>query len=162
MPYRQEKSQSSWFSMRNFPKARRFIRKMGFEKDDIYFWKQMGKAMLCTYALFGLAWLWNETSPLGWFTFRSRPKEEREMAHLYERRKYPYPGDTEAMEQFIASGGMLGTTIGPKGFIDSGKDKENFRKELQLQKFDQEAQKLWFRMRNEVIQELQEKGFDVE
>jgi hypothetical protein len=39
-----------------------------------YFWKQMGKAMLCTYTLFGVAWLWNETSPLGWWTLKPRPK----------------------------------------------------------------------------------------
>jgi hypothetical protein len=36
------------------------------------------------------------------------------------------------------------------------------QKQLQSKKFDQEAQKLWHRMRNEVIQELQEKGFDIE
>lgn len=134
---------------------------MGFEKDDIYFWKQMGKAMLCTYAIFGLAWLWNETSPLGWWTFRPRPKEEREMAHLYERRRFPYPGDKEAVVEFILKGGMLGTTIGPKGNQDLDNDTENFQKNLQSEKFDQEAVKLWSRMKNEVIQELQEKGFEV-
>jgi len=47
---------------------------MGFEKEDAYFWKQMGKALLCTYTLFGVAWLWNETSPLGWWTLKPRPK----------------------------------------------------------------------------------------
>ncbi|XP_020094794.1 uncharacterized protein LOC109714526 isoform X2 [Ananas comosus] len=146
----------------NFFKVRKFLRKIGFEKEDIYFVKQMGKAMLCTYTLFGAAWLWNETSPLGWWTLKPRPKEEKEMAHLYERRKFPYPGDTEAMEEFIRSGGTLGTTIGPKGFIDSEMDPDNIQKQLQKQKFEQEAQKLWFRMRNEVIQELQEKGFDIE
>lgn len=89
-------------------------------------------------------------------------QEEKELAHLYERRRFPYPGDKEAVEEFIASGGTLGTTIGPKGFVDSGKDSDNFQKQLQNKKFDQEAQKMWFRMRNEVIQELQEKGFDIE
>ncbi|KAG0477735.1 hypothetical protein HPP92_012454 [Vanilla planifolia] len=162
MRYRRDRSQSWWFSARSFPKARRFLRKMGFEKEDIYFWKQMGKAMLCTYAVLGLAWLWNETSPLGWWTFIRRPKEEREMAHLYERRRFPYPGDKEAMEQFIASGGMIGTTIAPKGLVDSEKDFDNMEKQLQSQKFEQEAQKLWFRMKNEVIQDLQEKGFDIQ
>uniref|UniRef100_A0A0E0MW85 Uncharacterized protein n=1 Tax=Oryza rufipogon TaxID=4529 RepID=A0A0E0MW85_ORYRU len=93
--------------LRGFPQARRLLRRMGLEKEDAYFWKQMGKGMLCTYALFGAAWLWNETSPLGWWTLKPRPK-----------------------------------------------------KQLQSKKFDQEAQKLWFRMRNEVVQELQEKGFD--
>ncbi|KAF9665582.1 hypothetical protein SADUNF_Sadunf16G0138000 [Salix dunnii] len=57
---------------------------------------------------------------------------EIELALLYERRESPYPGDAAAMEEFVAK----------------GKDT----------KFKQEAQKLWFRMRNEVIQELQEKG----
>ncbi|XP_062203146.1 uncharacterized protein LOC133905401 isoform X1 [Phragmites australis] len=140
----------------------RVCRKMGFEKEDAYFWKQMGKAMLCTYTLFGVAWLWNETSPLGWWTLKPRPKEEREMAHLYERRKFPYPGDEEAVEEFIKSGGALGTTIGPKGFADANMDSDNMQKQLQSKKFEQEAQKLWLRMRNEVIQELQEKGFDIE
>ncbi|KAH0469981.1 hypothetical protein IEQ34_001539 [Dendrobium chrysotoxum] len=87
--------------------------------------------------------------------------EEREMAHLYERRRFPYPGDKEAVEEFILKGGMLGTTIGPKGTPDSEKDGENFQKKLQSQKFDQEAKKLWSRMKSEVIQELQEKGFEV-
>uniref|UniRef100_A0A6N2MIB0 Uncharacterized protein n=1 Tax=Salix viminalis TaxID=40686 RepID=A0A6N2MIB0_SALVM len=55
------------------------------------------------------------------------------------------------MEEVVAKEGMIGTTIGPKG-----------TKQLQDKKFEQEAQKLWFRMRNEVIQELQEKGYDFE
>lgn len=84
------------------------------------------------------------------------------MANLYERRNFPYPGDKEAIEEFIKSGGTLGTTIGPKGFVESNMDADNMQKQLQNKKFEQEAQKLWFRMRNEVIQELQEKGFDVE
>jgi hypothetical protein len=41
-------------------------------------------------------------------------------------------------------------------------DSDNMQKQLQSEKFEQEAQKLWLRMRNEVIQELQEKGFDVD
>jgi hypothetical protein len=89
-------------------------------------------------------------------------QEEKEMAHLYERRQFPYPGDEEAVEEFIKSGGALGTTIGPKGFADANMDSDNMQKQLQSKKFDQEAQKLWHRMRNEVIQELQEKGFDIE
>lgn len=91
-----------------------------------------------------------------------RPKEEWELAHLYERREFPYPGDEEAMEEFIAKGGMIGTTVGPKGMIEGDKDSFNYQKQLQDQKFEQEAQKMWMRMRNEVITELQEKGFDVE
>ncbi|XP_010262759.1 PREDICTED: uncharacterized protein LOC104601201 [Nelumbo nucifera] len=148
--------------MAKLSSAQKFLKKIGLGKEDYYFWKQIGKALLCTYTVFGAAWLWNETSPLGWWTLKPRPKEEKEMAHLYERRRFPYPGDKEAVEEFIASGGALGTTIGPRGFIESGKDSENFQKKLQSKKFEQEAQKLWLRMRNEVISELQEKGYDVE
>lgn len=71
-------------------------------------------------------------------------------------------GDEEAMEDFIVKGGMIGTAIGPKGILDFDKDSYNYQKELQNTKLEQEAQKLWFRMRNEVISELQEKGYDVE
>ena len=46
---------------------------------------------------------------------------------------------------------MIGTSTSPKGMAES--DKENF---------DEEAQKLWLRMKNEVKTELREKGFDVE
>ena len=46
---------------------------------------------------------------------------------------------------------MIGTSTSPKGKAES--DKENF---------DEEAQKLWLRMKNEVKTELREKGFDVE
>ena len=51
----------------------------------------------------------------GVWTLKPRPKEEMELAHLYERREFPYPGDAEAMEEFIAKGGMTVTTIVPKG-----------------------------------------------
>ncbi|KAL0460550.1 UNVERIFIED_CONTAM: hypothetical protein Slati_0682200 [Sesamum latifolium] len=109
-------------------KVEKFLKKIGLGKEDHHFWKQVGKALLCTYALFGVAWLWNETSPLGWWTLKPRPKEEKELAHLYERRKFPYPGDKEAMEEFIAKGGMIGTTIGPKGIIEPIKILTIFRK----------------------------------
>ncbi|KAB1225771.1 Protein NRT1/ PTR FAMILY 8.2 [Morella rubra] len=142
--------------------TQKFLKKIGLGKEDYYFWKQVGKALLATYTLFGVAWLYNETSPLGWWTLKPRPKEERELAHLYDRREFPYPGDEEAMEEFVARGGMIGTTIGPKGTIETDKDAFNYQKDLQNKKLEQEALKLWFRMRNEVIQELQEKGFDVE
>lgn len=151
--------------MNTLRKANRYLRKYGFglpNKDESYYWKQVGKAVLATYTLFGAAWLWNETSPLGWWTLKPRPKEEKELAHLYERRRFPYPGDTEAVEEFIKSGGTIGTVISPKGFIEVGFDAENFQKQMQSKKLEQEAQKLWLRMRNEVISELQEKGFDVE
>uniref|UniRef100_A0A2N9HU46 Uncharacterized protein n=1 Tax=Fagus sylvatica TaxID=28930 RepID=A0A2N9HU46_FAGSY len=116
--------------------AQKFLKKIGLGKEDYYFWQQVGKALLCTYTLFGAAWLYNETSPLGWWTLKPRPKEEKELAHLYERREFPYPG-----------------------VVETDRDAYNYQKDLQNKKLEQEAQKLWLRMRNEVIQELQEKGF---
>ncbi|THG02767.1 hypothetical protein TEA_002787 [Camellia sinensis var. sinensis] len=109
-----------------------------------------------------VAWLYNKTSPLGWWTPKPKPKEERELAHLYEQWKFPCPGDEEEMKEFVAKGGMIGMTIGPKGVIELDKDSYNYQKELQDKKFEQEALKLWIRMRNEVLSEKQETGFDVE
>uniref|UniRef100_A0A2P2P5E0 Homeobox prospero protein n=1 Tax=Rhizophora mucronata TaxID=61149 RepID=A0A2P2P5E0_RHIMU len=141
----------------------KYLRKVGLGKEDHYFWKQIGKSLLYAYAIGGALWWYNETSPLGWWPTTIRPKEERELAHLYERIEYPYPGDEEAMEEFIASGKMMGTSIGPKGILEEDDGGAvNYQKELQNKKFEQEAQKMWLRMRNEVIQELQEKGYDVE
>lgn len=150
------------FKLLNSPTVQKYLKKVGMGKEDYYFWKQVGKALLCTYTIFGAAWLYNETSPLGWWTLKPRPKEEKELAHLYERREFPYPGDAEAMEEFIAQGGMIGTTIGPKGMAETDKDAVNYQKEMQNKKLDQEALKLWIRMRNEVITELRDKGYDVE
>ncbi|XP_038680321.1 uncharacterized protein LOC119981315 [Tripterygium wilfordii] len=153
----------SGFQLLKTLSADKYLRKIGFGKEDRYFWKQVGKALLCTYTIFGAAWVYNETSPLGWFEMTpARSPEERKLAHLYERIEYPYPGDAEAMDEFIAKGGTIGTKIGPKGTIQTDMDRSNFRKKLQEDKFEREAQKLWLRMRNEVIQELQEKGYDVE
>lgn len=141
----------------------KYLSKVGLGRKDHEFWKKASKALLSTYALFGAGWLYNETSPFGWWSMNLRPKEEREMAHLYERVPYPYPGDEEAMKEFIAKGGAIGTSIGPKGTVVAEKDMvPAFQKELQDRKFEQEAQKLWTRMRSEVISELQEKGFDVD
>ncbi|KAH9320820.1 hypothetical protein KI387_015459 [Taxus chinensis] len=120
----------------------------------------MGRALLTTYAIGGAAWLWNETSPLGWWTLKPRTKEEKQMAHLYERREFPYPGDEEAVREFIAKGGSFGTTIGPKGIMD--KTGNNPQTRRQEEKFEREAQKLWLRMRNEVIEELQDQGYEIE
>ncbi|KAL8516320.1 hypothetical protein ACS0TY_014835 [Phlomoides rotata] len=140
----------------------KFLSKIGIGKEDHHFWKQIGKGLICTYALFGTVWVLNETSPFGWWTLKPVPKEEKELAHLYERRLFPYPGDAEAMEEFVAKGGMIGTAIGPKGIIETDKDSFSYEKQLQDNKLDQEALKLWMRMKNEVVSELQEKGFDVE
>ncbi|KAM4083492.1 hypothetical protein ACJW30_08G062500 [Castanea mollissima] len=146
------KLQTKRFQLVKSINAQKYLKKIGLGKEDYYFWNQIGKALLCTCTLFGVAWLYNETSPLGWWTLKPRPKEERELAHLYEWREFPS----------LPKGGMIGTTIGPKGFIETDKDAFNYQKDLQNKKLEQEAQKLWLRMRNEVIQELQEKGHDVE
>ncbi|KAG2333448.1 hypothetical protein Bca52824_004628 [Brassica carinata] len=53
---------------------------------------------------------------------------------------------------------MIGTAIGPKGVVESEGEGDNYQKEMEKKKFDKEAQKLWLRMRNEVMTELQEKG----
>ncbi|KAL5580820.1 hypothetical protein UlMin_013262 [Ulmus minor] len=143
-------------------KGVQFLSRIGAGKHDVLFLKVMGRRVLYAYALIGAGWLYNETSPLGWWTLKPRPKEEKELAHLYERREFPYPGDKEAMEEFIAKGGMIGTAIGPKGVADFDKDACNYQKQLQDQKLQQEAQKLWLRMRNEVISELQQKGYEFE
>ncbi|KAJ8747680.1 hypothetical protein K2173_013023 [Erythroxylum novogranatense] len=90
----------------------KYLRKLGLGKEDHYFWKQVGKSLLCTYVLFGAAWLYNKTSPLG---------------------------------------KMVGTMIGPKGIIRTNNDSVNYQKQLQDQKFEHEAMRMWIRMRNEVI-----------
>ncbi|XP_047965324.1 uncharacterized protein LOC125209785 [Salvia hispanica] len=102
----------------------------------------VGKALISTYVRF-----LNETSLSGCWTLKPIPNEEKELAHLYERHDFPYPGDTEAVEEFIAKGGMIGTSIGPKEIIETDRDSYNFQKDLQDKKLDQEAMKLWVRMR---------------
>lgn len=133
--------------------VKKYLKKIGLEKEEYFFWKQVGKALLCTYAIMGAVWIYKETSPLGWWTFKPRPKEERELA------EFPYPGHEEAMKEFIAKGGMTGTSTGPNGMLEYDKNSSNYQKELEGKKFDQEAQKLWLKMRDEVIAELKEKGF---
>lgn len=123
-------------------------------------WKELWKAFFKMNVIFGAAWLWNETSPLGWWSLKPRTKEEKAMAHLYERREFPYPGDEEAVREFIEKGGFLGTTIGPKGIID--KSGNNVQKKLQEEKFEREGKKLWLRMQNEVIQDLQDQGYEID
>ncbi|KAJ0603843.1 hypothetical protein HanHA300_Chr02g0042831 [Helianthus annuus] len=140
--------------------AEKYLKKIGLGKEDYYFWKQISKALLCTYTVLGAVWLYNETSPLGWWTLKPVPKEEKELAHLYQRINYPYPGDEEAMTDFIAKGGMIGTMVSAKGTIEmDSSGPMNYQKQLQKDKLDQEALKLWLRMKNEVVQELQGKGY---
>lgn len=121
-------------------------------------WKQIGKATAATYAVMGFAWWWDETSPLGWWTLKPRTKEERDMAASYERRVFPYPGDKEAVQEFIEKGGASGTTIGTK--FDRQKAGDDRVSELQKAKFDREAEKLWSRMQQEAMREFQEQGFE--
>jgi hypothetical protein len=85
--------------------------------------------------------------------------EEREMAHLYERRVFPYPGDKEAVQEFIEKGGAYGTTIGSHDVRQKAKD--NRVADLQKERFEREAQKLWLRMQNEVLREFHEQGFSL-
>ncbi|MCD9559195.1 hypothetical protein HAX54_017049 [Datura stramonium] len=100
--------------------AQKFLKRVGLGKEDYHFWKQVGKALLCIHAVWCGIRLWNETSPLG---------------------------DEKAMEEFVAKGGMIGTTIGPKGIIESDKDSYNYQKALQDKKVEQKPIKLWTRMK---------------
>ncbi|XP_027337682.1 uncharacterized protein LOC113851415 [Abrus precatorius] len=121
--------------------AKKYLKNVGVEREDYYFLKQVGKALLCTYTIMGVFWLFKGTSPLEKLAPRLKEHEE-------------------ALKEFISKGGMLGTTIGPKGMVENDKDTCNCQNELQNK--NQEAQKLWLRMRNEVVAELKEKGIDVE
>ncbi|KAG4923668.1 hypothetical protein JHK87_049208 [Glycine soja] len=114
--------------------AKKYLKNIGLESEDYHFFKRVGKGLLCTYAVLGALWLYNNNSSLGWEKLKPWLKEHE-----------------EALKGFIAEGGMIGTSTSPKGMAES--DKENF---------DEEAQKLWLRMKNEVKTELREKGFDVE
>jgi hypothetical protein len=122
-------------------------------------WKQLGKGVAITYGVIAFAWWWDSNSPLGWWTLKPRTKEEREMAHLYERRVFPYPGDKEAVQEFIEKGGAYGTTIGSHDVRQKAKD--NRVADLQKERFEREAQKLWLRMQNEVLREFHEQGFSL-
>ncbi|PWA78813.1 hypothetical protein CTI12_AA211350 [Artemisia annua] len=62
------------------------------------------------------------------------------------------------MTDFIAKGGMIGTMVSAEGTIEMDQGQGNYQKQLQKEKFDQEANKLWLRMKNEVVQELREKA----
>ena len=58
---------------------------------------------------------------------------------------------------------MIGSVYNPKGMIESDRDANAYQQVLKDKKFEQESQKMWLRMRSEVIQELQEQGYiDVE
>ncbi|RDX75359.1 hypothetical protein CR513_44765, partial [Mucuna pruriens] len=121
--------------------SKKYLKNIGLEREDYYFLKRVGKGLLCTYAILGALWLLNDNSPLGWQKLKPRLREQE-----------------EALKEFIAKGGMIGTTIGPKGMAESDEDRNNNQKELQSKSFDQEAQKLWLKMKNEVTTELKERA----
>lgn len=142
-------------------RAKKYMNKIGLEGEDYHFFKQVGKALLCTYAILGALWLSNENSTMDWGKLKPWPKEELVQDQLSRIREFLHLGD-KGLEEFTDKGLMIGATSGLKGVDESDKDAENNQKELQSKKFDQEAQNLWLKMRNEVIAELKEKGFDVE
>lgn len=149
-------SSNAGFHLLSSMHAKKHLKKIGLEGEDYYFLKRIGKGLLCTYAILGAMWLYNETSLPEWGKLKSRSKELLEQAHLY-------PGDEGSMKEFLTK---IGTIRGPKGTVESGesgdKDAHKDQKELQGKKVDPEAQKMWLKMRNEVIAELREKGLDVE
>ncbi|XP_020216954.1 uncharacterized protein LOC109800584 [Cajanus cajan] len=121
--------------------SKKYLKNIGLESEDYYFLKRVGTGLLCTYAVLGALWLYNDNSSLGWW----KPKEHE-----------------EAVKDFIAKGRVIGTSIGAKVMGESDKDGNNNQKELQGKNFDEEAQKLRLGMKNEVTTELKKKGLDVE
>ncbi|XP_019430116.1 PREDICTED: uncharacterized protein LOC109337562 [Lupinus angustifolius] len=140
---------------------KKYLNKIGFEKEDYLFWKKAGKALLCSYAIIGAVWVYNESSPLDWWPLKLRPMETQEFAHLHERQEFPYPRDKGATKEFTAKERVMRTTSGANGMVGNDKSAPIYQKEIEGEKFDQEAQKVWLGMRDEVIAELKEKGFDV-
>ncbi|CAI5462338.1 unnamed protein product [Closterium sp. Yama58-4] len=122
-----------------------------------------------TWALIGALYLFDKYSPLGWWTFKPRPKEERAMAHLYERGPTPFPGDAaagdpHAVDRYFERGGVA-TTVVPARFRQSssagsaGADVEG-RRAVEEQRVKREALRLWLRMRREAERELRAQGYD--
>ncbi|BAT88368.1 hypothetical protein LR48_Vigan09g122900 [Vigna angularis] len=126
--------------------SKKYLKNIGLEREDYYFLKHVGKGLLCTYAVLGVMWLYTDNSSLGWGKLEPRLKEHE-----------------EALKDFISKGRMIGDAFSPKGMDKSDKDGNyNNQKETQNKNFDEEAQKLWLRLKNEVATELKKKGFDVE
>ncbi|XP_027933322.1 uncharacterized protein LOC114188863 [Vigna unguiculata] len=127
--------------------SKKYLKNIGLEREDYYFLKHVGKGLLCTYAVLGALWLYTEkNSSLGWGKLKPRLKEHE-----------------EALKDFIGKGRMIGDAVSPKGMSESDKDGNyNNQKETQNKNFDEEAQKLWLRLKHEVATELKQKGFDVE
>lgn len=142
------------FHMLSSMHAKQYMNKIGLESEDYYFYKQIGKALLCTYTILGGLWIYNGGSPVEWWRKKSPTiKEKFEEANLYL-------GEVESVKEFIAKGKMIGTTL--KGIVESDDKDASGREEMVKRKADQEAQKMWLKMKNEVVAELREKGIDVE
>ncbi|CAL0335024.1 unnamed protein product [Lupinus luteus] len=139
---------------------KKYLNKIGFEKEDYLFWKKAGTALLCSYAIIGAVWVYNESSPLDWWPLKLRPTETQEFAHLLEGQEFPYPRDKGAMKEFIAKERVVRSTSGSNGTVGNDKSAYDYQNEIDRKKFDQEAQKVWSGMRDEVIAELKEKGFN--
>ncbi|KAL1332612.1 hypothetical protein HN51_061387 [Arachis hypogaea] len=148
------------FKMLSSMHAKKYLKKIGFESEDYFFWKQVGKALLCTYTIMGGFWLYNGGASKLKPQLKvdqeradnqQRPEEEQELDHK-QHQQFPLASNLEEMKEFVSD---IGTKIGLKGMVENDK-------ELDGKKFEQEAQKLWMKMRNEVVSELQEKGIDVE
>ncbi|KAL2332946.1 hypothetical protein Fmac_014159 [Flemingia macrophylla] len=121
--------------------SKKYLKNIGLEREDYYFLKRVGNGLLCTYAVLGALWLYKDNSSLGWWKLKEHE---------------------EAVKEFFAKGKIIGTTIGAKVMAESDKDGNHNQKELQGKNFDEESQKLWLRLKNEITTELKEKGLDVE
>ena len=80
--------------------------------------------------------LWHSVVVQRNFSFRvvdveAETKGGERIGSSYERREFPYPGDTDAMEDFVAKGGMVGTMIAPKKIVESEGEADNYRKEME-------------------------------
>ncbi|MED6138482.1 hypothetical protein PIB30_074626 [Stylosanthes scabra] len=127
--------------------AKKYLKKIGLESEDYFFWKQVGKALLCSYTIMGGVWLYNG----GASKLKPQPKVDQQIDHK-QHQQFPLASNLGAMKEFATD---IRTKIGSKGMVENDKEQER-------NKFEQEAQKLWMKMRNEVVAELQEKGIDVE
>ncbi|XP_058782127.1 uncharacterized protein LOC131656416 [Vicia villosa] len=148
------KDTKTGFHMLSSIHAKRYMNKIGVESEDYYFYKQIGKALLCTYTILGALWIYNDgSSPMEWWRKKSpQLKEKLEQANLY-------PSDVESVKEFVAKGKMIGAKL--KGLVESDKDACGCE-EMQRKKVDEDAQRMWLKMKNEVVAELREKGIDVE
>ncbi|WJX37314.1 hypothetical protein P8452_25085 [Trifolium repens] len=144
------KDPKTGFHMLSSMHAKKYMNKIGMEREDYHFYKQIGKALLCCYSVLGALWIYNGASPMEWWRTKSPMiKEKLELANLY-------PGNVESVKEFV---------VKVKEMVESDdKDGRGLPNEMEKKKVDQEAQaqKMWLKMKNEVVAELREKGIDVE